>query len=437
MTGPQISGGIEAAGIIRKMKPEIPIIWGGVHPSLLPEQTMENSLVDIVVIGDGEETFRELVTTLESKGDLSTVKGVFYKQKDKVVKNPRRLQFAIDTLGDLAYDLIDVELYKSTPLWTSRKSLPFISSRGCPHRCGYCYNTRFSMKSWRTLSAEQTVESMTKLFTEQRVNGIFLLDDNFFVNLKRVRRICELLKEKQLDIHIYNGNCRADTVVKMDDDLLKLLKEVGFKQLFVGVESGSDEILRKVKKDITTDQVLETNRKLKKAGITAFYSFMAGFPEESMDDVKKTLKLMQRLQRENNDAFIYRLQLFTPFPGTDLYEYAQQLGMHFPDSFEEWAYHHYDRLHEEYDSKYNVMSPRHKKFLKNLHLYTSFLDPKLSSDRKPIIRFISNSYSKILAYRINRSWYSFLFELYPLKFLLAVNKFLKKLFLRKRSSFAS
>jgi radical SAM superfamily enzyme YgiQ (UPF0313 family) len=409
MTGPQISGAIEAARIIKKFSSAVPVVWGGIHPSLLPEETIKNELVDIIVIGDGEETFTELVEVIQKGRDKKGVKGIIYKDGDSIVRTPMREQFPINKLDKLAYDLIDMGKYKFLPLLTNRKSLPIITSRGCPFRCAYCYNTEFSQRRWTSLSPEQTVSSIINLVNRYNIRGIFLLDDNFFVNLKRVRRICELLIESDLGIGIYNANCRVDTIANMDDGFLRLIKKAGFGQIFVGVESGSSEVLNKIKKYITLEQVLIASTKLKNAGIRPFYSFMAGFPSETIDDIKRTLLLMSRLLKENPDAIVYKLQLFTPFPGTELFRYASRLGMKFPESLEEWATYHYDKIN------YDGFNAKHKKFLKDIHYYTTFLDTKLLVDQSQYLELISKLYSKILKFRLDHEFYSLMYEHYPLR----------------------
>jgi anaerobic magnesium-protoporphyrin IX monomethyl ester cyclase len=409
MTGPQISGAIEAAKIIKDFSPSVPIVWGGVHPSLLPEETIRNEFVDIIVIGDGEETFKELVEAIQQGGDKKSVKGIAYKEGDSVVRTPEREQFPIDRLEDLAYDLVEIERYRFPETWINGKVLPVITSRGCPYRCAFCYNTQFSQRQWTALSPEQTVSMMTNLMNEYHVKGVFLLDDNFFVNLGRARRICELLIKNNVAIGIHNANCRVDTLANMDDEFLGLMKKAGFHQIYIGVESGSNDILRKMKKDITVEQVLLASSKLKRVGIKPFYSFMAGFPFETIEDIKNTVFLMNDLLKENPNAIVLKLQLFTPYPGTELFQYVSNLGMKFPKSLEGWSTYHFDRIN------YNGFSPRHYKFLEDMHFYTSFLDQKFFVDYKPFLKFISKIYSKILKFRIAHGLYPFRFELYPLR----------------------
>ena len=420
MTGPQIRGGIEAASIVRDHSPFLPIVWGGVHPSLMPEETVNNEFVDIVVIGDGEETFKKLVEEIQKGGSLKNVDGIIYKENGSIIRTPSRKQFPLNTLSNPAYDLLNLSQYISTPAWTSQASLPVITSRGCPMRCAYCYNTEFSHKHWTSLSAENTVSSIAYLVNKYRLSGVFLLDDNFFVNLSRVKEICQRLLREKLDIEIYNANCRADSIAKMETEFLKLLKKAGFNQIFIGVESGSQDVLNRIKKDITIEQVLDGNKKLKSVGIRPFYSFMIAFPFETKEDINKTLILMRRLLRENPDAIVYKLQFFTPFPGTELFDTASDLGMEFPRSFEEWSNYHYDKLN------YDGFDGSHKKFLEKCHYYSTFLDKKLSMGHKPYIKLITSMYSEILQFRVDRNCYSFMWELHPLKIAQKIRKRLIK-----------
>jgi anaerobic magnesium-protoporphyrin IX monomethyl ester cyclase len=409
MTGPQIMGGLQAAKVIKEVSPSVPIVWGGIHPSLLPELTIQNELVDIVVIGDGEETFAQLCSALENRDELSSVKGIVFKQDGTIIKTTPAPPFEISRFNLSAYELVDMNKYKSNPAWTERTSLPLITSRGCPYKCGYCYNAQFSHRSWRCLDAEKTVANIAELKDRYKLGAIFLLDDNFFVDLTRVRQVCDLLIEHKFDIRIYNANCRADVLSRMDYDTLKKLKQAGFDRLYIGVESGSDSVLEAIDKEIHPEQVLEVNSRLKEIGIKPFYSFMAGFPFEGRDEVKQTLILMRRLVRENPQAFVYRLQLFTPFPGTKLFDLIKQKGADLPQKLEQWADYHYDRINlKQFDLSY-------RKFLEDLQFYSMFLDGKLSSGRRGYLLMVSRLYQQLLDFRVRHGWLGAMYELIPLK----------------------
>jgi radical SAM superfamily enzyme YgiQ (UPF0313 family) len=265
------------------------------------------------------------------------------------------------------------------------------------------------------LTPEQSVALIERLVDKYNMKNIFLLDDNFFVNMKRVKRICELLIQNNINISIYNANCRVDSIIKMDVEYLQLIKKAGFKQLLVGVESGSNRILAKIKKDITVDQVLTANIKMKNAGIKPIYSFMAGFPFETVENIKETLCLMNRLSRENREAFVYKLQLYTPFPGTELFDYAASHGMKFPESLSAWKNYHYGRVN------YEGFNRKHKKFLEDMHYYTMFFNKKLSGNHN----LISSLYSRILSSRINHGLYACMYELFPVSAVYKIrNRFL-------------
>jgi radical SAM superfamily enzyme YgiQ (UPF0313 family) len=418
MSGPQILGAMEVASIVRNIAPSVPIVWGGVHPSLTHEETIKNELVDIVVVGDGEDTFRELVEAIQKGKDKRSVDGIVYKDGESIIRTQPRKEFSIRYMAKPAYDLLDMESYNFIPPWAETKTLPVQTSRGCPMRCSYCYNTEFSQKKWRSLSPEQTVSLFNDLVTNFNIRSFSLLDDNFFVNLKRVRRICELIIENNLKIDIHNANCRVDTIAEMDDDFLLLMKKAGIKELFLGVESGSNRVLSYIKKDITIDQVLTASTKMKNAGIKPYYSFMTGFPTESIDDIKKTLLLMNRLLKDNPSTYVSKLQLFTPFPGTELFHYAEDLGMKLPKSLTEWSTYHYDSIN------FKGFNNSHEKFLKNVADYTLFLDDKLLAGSGRYFQMIARFYSKILKSRIDHDFYYFMYELYPLK---GINNMRKKL----------
>jgi len=404
MTGPQIGYALEAAALIRSLAPRLPIVWGGVHPSLLPEETLAHDLVDIVVIGDGEETFAELVDALHSGGDLDNVRGIIFRDGDRQIRTAPRPPFRLEKIPEAAFALLDLDRYRLPSSISKGCCLPIVTSRGCPFHCGFCYNARFHGRKWRSLSAEQTLEWIRGLRAQFGIADIFLLDDNFFVDLKRVSAICSgLAKESPLGVH--NANCRIDTLLQMSDGLLAQLRSTGFDCLFVGVESGSERVLRHIKKGITVGQVLAVNQRLRQAGIQPYYSFMAGFPGETVDDVKQTLALMSQLLAENPDAVVYPLQFFTPFPGTDLAVEAQARGIAYPRALTEWIGYHYDGL------RFVPEDKAHARFLQDIHLYSRYLDRKAGADHKLWKKQLIRLYSWMLRNRIEHDFFGGLVEI--------------------------
>ncbi len=404
MTGAQIQHGLEMARAAREMAPEVPIVWGGVHPTLMPEQTIENELVDIIVVGEGEIAFSELVNRLSEGRGWDDVPGLCFRRDGRTVRNPPPPPVALEEIPPLPYEVLDLNQYRVAPLRSASVSLPIVTSRGCAFRCGYCYNTRFHSRSWRALSPETSVEQIRRLVEATGIGGIFLLDDNFFGNRGRARRILELLVESRMGLRIYNANCRVDFLRSSSEEYLKLVREAGIEQLFVGVESGSDAVLSSIAKDIKAHHVLEVNHKLREAGIVPVYSFMAGMPDETREDVQKTLELMVRLRNDNPQARMYKISLFVPMPGTPLFEVCRERSeADFPKRFEEWSTYDYDHANLSY------LSGELKDFLVRASEISGFIDVKgkTSGSLSPLAAM----YSGVVRLRVKHRWLGWMPEM--------------------------
>ena len=159
---------------------------------------------------------------------------------------------------------------------------------------------------------------------------------NFFVNKRRVVELFSRCRQRGLEFRwVCTG--RVDAVLSMDDDVLRFLRQAGLISVFFGIESGSSKILKLINKGITPETALKLNVRLRQEGITPHYSFMAGFPTETEEDVQKTMKLMHRLKWENPQAVIWRLNQYTPYPGTELFDLAVQHWFKPPERFEDWS----------------------------------------------------------------------------------------------------
>ena len=168
LTGAQILNGLEASKLVKACS-SVPVLWGGVHPSLLPKQTLENKYIDFVVVGEGEETLLELIKALETKSPLKKIKGLGYKDNGKIFLSPQREFIDLDKLPEIPYHLINIENYiekKSFATGRIGRDMAFYTSRGCPHRCGFCYNKEFNKQGWRGKSSEKVVGDMKKLIQD-------------------------------------------------------------------------------------------------------------------------------------------------------------------------------------------------------------------------------------------------------------------------------
>jgi radical SAM superfamily enzyme YgiQ (UPF0313 family) len=403
MTGPQIAHGLEMARVVREARPNLPIVWGGVHPSLKPEQTAAHPLVDIVCFGEGETVFPPLVDALRRGADWTRLPGLAFKGHDgAVVRNLDAGVPELDAIPPLPYHLFDLHHYKVSPL-RSGPSLPMVTSRGCRFRCAYCYVQEFFKRTWRGLSPARVIGEFLRLRDEFGAEGVFLLDDFFFQDRKRAAAILQGLIDNDIRMNLYNANCRADFLYRSKDDYLKLMYDAGIKTLFVGTESGSDTTLKAMLKDITTTQVLEVNHRLAKVGIKAVYSFMAGMPGETESEVMETLDFMLKLKRENPGAMLYKVCLFVPFPGTAYFDRAEKMGCRFPTSFEGWGEFDYNHVNLSY------LSPAFKDFLQRAEEISAFID--VDGKGSPLVNLIARAYSRLAHSRIDRRSYRFMPEL--------------------------
>ncbi len=371
MTGYQIGHGLALAQQVRNLNPDIPIVWGGVHPTIHPESTIQHSLVDIVAVGDGEETAVELARTLESGGNLSSIRGLVFKHAGQPVHSPGRSKPDLDAIPSPDYSLLDLNNYFTIGHISRTKQLQIVTSRGCPFHCGYCYLLRPELRGYRTLSAKRTYAEIESLRDAYGIRSVFFYDDYFFGNRQRVVEFVELIEEKPLGVE-FEVSCRIDFLARESDDFLLRLRKAGFTELLIGVESGSDRILKLIQKGFTRQQVLEANRKLAKAGIGSKMSWMAGFPSETREEFYETVDLMLQLTKENPFCSLTPLGIYTPYPGTELYENCKKsFGSIFPETLDGWADYQWQKNNNVF------LDRRDFRLLTKLNVASRFFDPKL------------------------------------------------------------
>ncbi len=335
MTGKQIYYALEAAKLVKQYDKDIPIIWGGVHPTLLPEQTLKNQYVDIIVLREGDYTFMELVDALEKNKSLSNIKSIAYKQNSKIVKN-NESDFIkdLDSLPELPYDLVHMDSY--TSLNIEGKSIDFVTSRGCPFRCSFCYNNYFNKSRWRAFSAKETVQRLKNVVEKYKIKTVYFQDDNFCADISRLKAILQGIIKEKLDINWGTLGLRVDTAKLMNNDFLTLMQKSGCVNVDIGAESGSERILKMIDKKISVKDMIAVNKRLSKFPFIVKYTFIIGFPTETKPETLATVKASLKLVKENQHAYTPYF-VFTPFPGTPMYESAIKHGFSPPKSLEEWA----------------------------------------------------------------------------------------------------
>jgi radical SAM superfamily enzyme YgiQ (UPF0313 family) len=329
MTGYQIQGGIAAAKLVRK-KSEVPIIWGGWHVSLLPEESVRSPYVDIVVRGQGEVTVAELVQAIEEKRDLKNVPGITFKKGEKVFNNIDRPIISLEELDPMPYDLIDINRYH--PHFT------YLSSIGCPMSCGFCADAVVYKRRWSPISPYRLADEITTLSKQisWRIKSIYFIDNNFFVNSERVRVFCQEIIKRGTRI-TWEALGHPSQLARFDDGFYEIIKKSGCYRILTGAESGSQTILDYINKKATVEDTLLFIKKCKKSKIIPVLSLMCGFPQSPIDDLKETVLFTNEVRRVNRDAKI-KLFFFTPYPGSQLYQEAIKNGFQPPKSLEEWSH---------------------------------------------------------------------------------------------------
>ncbi len=352
MTGTQLYFALMMAKEARKLTERwgTPIIWGGAHPSILPEQTTQHELVDILVFGEGDETFPELVKALENKQPLNNIKGIAYKDGQTIKKNaPRPLIEDINNILPVPWELINIDDYIMQDNYFLKDSPRTLdigqTSRGCPFKCAFCSSSSVLQKRWRAMSVERSLEAILEPVKRFNLTGVWIRDDEFYVKNSRAFDICKGVLNSGYKISWYATGSRVDSFNRASDEQLDLLKRSGGKIMKLGAESGTNRILDLIKKGIHIEDTIKANLRAKQHGIVPSYSFIVGFPTETFEEINQTINLAFRLQRDNPAAQLETFPTYTPFPGTPMWDLALKHGVKPPDRLEGWT----DWIMDEYD----------------------------------------------------------------------------------------
>jgi radical SAM superfamily enzyme YgiQ (UPF0313 family) len=300
------------AKIVKEVKKETTVVFGGRHVTALIEDTLSFKEVDVVVRGEGELTFRELVIN----GVGRSVKGISYKLDEKIIHNPdRALMKKLDTLRYPARDLIKENKYKLLGM----KIETIQTSRGCPHKCRFCTTPISNEGSWRPIPVENIMTDLKRISQNRRITDIIIVDDNFAVSTKRIEELCieiiEGKKKGELNDFKFYAQIRVDTILRAPK-MIKLMREAGFWSVLIGIESVNNDTLKDMKKKISLRDTLKAIKILHNHDIIVYGSMIIGFDlEATEEDIIKEINFM-----ENVDVDIIVLNVLTPYPGTPIFK---------------------------------------------------------------------------------------------------------------------
>jgi anaerobic magnesium-protoporphyrin IX monomethyl ester cyclase len=311
--------GLEVATKIKEHYPELPIVLGGPHVSSNVQHAMSFPVFDFAILGEGESTLEELLEKLDSKGDLSSVRGLAFREGDQLMVNPPRPPLMnLDELPFPAYDLIpDLTVYAPPPCnYKKRPVANVITSRGCPNSCTFCDRSVFG-KCLRQRSAENIAAEIEMLHQMYGVREIAFVDDTFTIRPERMRELFELLDKKGITFP-WTCMSRINTV---DRDTLQFMQAHGCWHVSFGIESGNEDILRRIKKNISFDQVRRVVSWCRELGIRTKGFFIIGHPGETRETIEQTIQFGLDLPLDDIVATIN-----TPIPGSQQYAEAEQYG---------------------------------------------------------------------------------------------------------------
>jgi anaerobic magnesium-protoporphyrin IX monomethyl ester cyclase len=415
----QIPLALQASKVAKECNENIPVVWGGPHPTLFPEQTVNNENVDIVAINEGTVTVIALAQYLQQKQDLSTIDGIGYKTGDSISITPLGSLDDIKEQPFLDFSLIDTDRYlhsnaqsvygREFPDFKDRiRVMPILTGLGCPYKCEFCINPILKRR-YRFRSAESIVSEIKILMEKYDVNTFFFLDEDFFVNKKRALDFITLVQEAGLHFN-WRMWSRVDHFKPdyINKGLIKKLTDIGYGSIPMGAESGNQEILNDLKKGITLDQIKNSLNILTGTKIVPRYSFMVGLENENLQQIKNTYKFCMDMTRINARVDIAGPFIFRLYPGSPIFNrLMEKYNIKIPDSLDAWI------EHLKSESSYMAMpwTPRQfQKILRFLDFYSTYA---LSSHMKwswRLDRMIDYVWHKLSRFRLKHFFFSFPFE---------------------------
>lgn len=342
MTCYQIRDGVNVCSAVREQYPDLPVIWGGYHPSTQPQQTLQNPNIDIVVRGQGELTFKEVVHCLREGLPPEGVPGVSYKREGRIINNPDRGFTDLNEFPPIDYSMIDVEKHVKGYKFANR-CLDYYISQGCAAGCDFCSEPIFCGRRWTGLRPETVVSELEHLYTTYNIDTFMIRDSDFFLNVERVKELSRLLIEKNLGVRLTSVNGRMEHLSRLDDGVLALARKAGVCEVFIGTESGSQEALDAMNKGAKVVHIEQSTRKCIRHDIDVRSSFMVGIPGvDTHEEVSSTLAAIHNMisvygEQDRLEHMDILLSFFVPYPGTRLYDVGIENGMHPLTTLEEWG----------------------------------------------------------------------------------------------------
>ena len=333
LTGAPISDALQISRAAKRARPDLTVVWGGWHPSMFSRECLVEPSVDVTVRGQGEESFADIVARLAAGRTLDDCPGCTVRLKDGTIQeNPARPLAQVDKFRAHDYNLIPVERYFQLK---GKRQLDYISSQGCNFRCAFCSDPFVYQRKWVGLEPVRMALRLKELWDQYHFDDVNFQDETFFTRRDRVQAMADRIVESGMKI-TWAATMRADQGIRLPDEVWKRCKQSGLRRLLVGVESGSNGVLKRIRKDIKIEQVFEVAQKMVRFGLAGHFPFIVGFPDENDEDIQASLECATRLRSMSPD-FITPIYYFKPYPGSQLVIDAVERGFRLPDTLEGWA----------------------------------------------------------------------------------------------------
>jgi len=363
--GDQIANTLDLALKVKQYNEKIVNIFGGPHVNVLPIQTLEHPLVDMVVVGPGQENFYELIKAINNEANLSNINGVHYKLNGKIYSclPPKPLK----SLYPYDFSLININDYIQYDSTISDRTINYIASQGCVYACNFCYECTYKKRYYKV--PIEYIEKDLFFFTQKyNVNGIKFYDADFFIDKNAAIAVSNMLKEYGLK---WAASAHPLDILRAEKDghniLLKNIKDSNCRRLLMGIESGSNRILKEViNKRASKEDILFVAKRIAEYGILGSYTFMLGLPNETNEEQDETFEFIEKLW-ELSPKPETNVHIYIPYPGTPLYKEAISSGFIPPAKLEDWSSFNY----------YKAMTPWTSLELeKRVHKFSSLINKK-------------------------------------------------------------
>jgi radical SAM superfamily enzyme YgiQ (UPF0313 family) len=332
LTGAPIHDALAVSRAVKAAHPRCTIVWGGWHPSLFAAECVEEASVDIVVSGQGEETFADVLDRLASGAPVAGCAGTTVLWDGVPLTGPSRTLRELDRFPRHDYTLLPVERYFALK---GKRQLDYISSQGCRFRCAFCADPAVYGRAWTGLGPERVAAEIVEWTARYALQEVAFQDETFFTHAARVQMLCDELLRRGSAVS-WTATLRADQACRLGEAAWHACVEAGLRRVMVGVESGSQATLDRLKKDLRVEQVVETAERCRRHGVGAIFNFIVGFPGEPDESVRERLVLAWRL-RCMDASFETPIFYYRAYPGNPLADEARASGYTFPRGLEAWA----------------------------------------------------------------------------------------------------